>query len=291
MGASTKNTGLGRDFSSLIPDDMLSEALSVGSNVDSVERLTIDIIEPDPKQPRKHFDSAALNELAQSIKVHGVVQPLIVAKNGPKYLIIAGERRYRASKLAKLTELPVIIRSYGEQEKLEISLIENVQREDLTALDLAAAYLKLHNEFNLSYEQVASKVGKSTPTVHNTVRLLKLPLEAKKALHAGLVSEGHARQVIALTSETEQLKLLNLIIKNGWTVRQAEQYVVGKKQESKHEKPKALARTKSETNETKQLAIRLKTPVSVKHMAKGGQLVIRFSDEAHLQKLIDELLS
>jgi len=286
----SSNKGLGKDFSSLIPDDMLSEALAVGTNQDSVEKIPLTALMPDPQQPRKHFDEASLAELASSIKEHGIVQPLIVAKNGGSYIIIAGERRYRAAEIAGLKEVPAIIRSFGEQEKLEIALIENIQRQDLTILDLAAAYLKLHDQFGLSFDQVATKVGKSPSAVHNIVRLLKLPLEAKKALHEGKIVEGHARQIIAIKDEPTQLKLLDLIIKNKWTVRQAEQFVVGHKQTMAAKEPKKIDRTKTETKETIQLASKLKTTVAVKHMAKGGQLVIRFNDDSHLETLVKSLL-
>lgn len=281
--------GLGKDFSSLIPDDMLSEALAVGSVLDSVEELSVDTLKPDPEQPRKHFDEAALAELAGSIKEHGIVQPLIVTKKSGEYIIIAGERRYRAAQLAGLKNVPAIVRSYGEQQKLEVALIENIQRQDLSILDLAAAYLKLHNQFGLSYDQVAQKVGKSSPAVNNIVRLLKLPLEAKQALHDGKISEGHARQIVALKDEATQLELLNLIITKRWTVRQAEQFVVGYKQTQRAKEAPKIDRTRAETDETKRLAKKLKTPVQVKHMAKGGQLIIRFKDDEHLKNLIIEL--
>jgi len=283
--------GLGKDFSALIPDDMLSEALAVGTSSDVVEQIPLDSLVPDPQQPRKHFDEVSLSELADSVTEHGIVQPLIVAKNGGEYIIIAGERRYRAAQIAGLKQAPAIVRSFGEQEKLEIALIENIQRQDLTILDLAAAYLKLHDQFGLTYDEVAKKVGKSSPAVHNIIRLLKLPLEAKKALHEGKIVEGHARQIVALKDEKVQLELLNLIITKKWTVRQAEQFVVGYKQTEKLHAPKPIDRTKTETPETKQLATRLKTPVIVKHMAKGGQLVIKFNDDSHLEKLVKNLLS
>ena len=284
--------GLGKDFSALIPDDMLSEALAVGSNSDSVSQVSISKLVPDPEQPRKHFDESLLTELAGSIKQHGIVQPLIVAKNGSDFIIIAGERRFRAAQIAGLTEVPAIVRSFGDQEKLEIALIENVQREDLTVLDLAAAYQRLHNEFNLAFDEIGKRVGKSPSAVNNIVRLMKLPLPAKKALHEGLMVEGHARQIVALTKEEDQLELLGLILKNKWTVRQAEQFVVGKKQEQKSGSVDKLSisRTKSETKESKQLAKRLHTPVSIKHMAKGGRLIIDFKDDSHLEKLMNELL-
>ncbi|MBP9738118.1 ParB/RepB/Spo0J family partition protein [Candidatus Saccharibacteria bacterium] len=284
------NKGLGKDFSSLIPDDMLSEALAVGSSQDMVEQIALTRLVPDPQQPRKHFDEASLSELAASITEHGIVQPLIVAKNGSQYIIIAGERRYRAAQLAGLSEAPVIVRSFGEQEKLEIALIENIQRQDLTILDLAAAYLKLHDQFGLTYDEVAKKVGKSSPAVHNIIRLLKLPLPAKQALHEGKIVEGHARQIVALKDEATQLELLRLIITNKWTVRQAEQFVVGYKQTELSKTAEKIDRTKTETPETKQLSQRLKTPVIVKHMAKGGQLVIKFKSDEHLKSIVDSLI-
>lgn len=283
--------GLGKDFSALIPDDMLSEALAVGSSRDEIKKIRVKDLQADPQQPRKHFDETALAELAASIKQHGIVQPLIVAKSGDAYIIIAGERRYRAAQLINLAEVPVIVRSFGDQEKLEISLIENVQREDLSKLEQAAAYLKLHDEFNLDYKEISKRVGKSESAVVNIMRLLRLPMPAKEALNSGKIVEGHARQIVALKEEREQLKLLDLILKHGWTVRQAEQYVVGHKKAKKTEKSDAgLKRTQSETPETKKLTKRFNATVTVKHMAKGGQLVIRFKDEKQLKKLFDDLL-
>lgn len=283
--------GLGKDFSALIPDDMLSEALAVGSSNEQIENISINQLIPDPQQPRKHFDEEALNELATSIKQHGIVQPLIVAKNGSQYIIIAGERRFRAAQSLGLKNVPAIVRSFGQQEKLEISLIENVQREDLAKLELAAAYLKLHDEFKLEYKEIGQRVGRSESAVVNIMRLLRLPLKAKKALNDGVITEGHARQIVALTVESEQLILLDLIVKNHWTVRQAEQYVVGHKKGKNEDKNKEGMRlTKIETKETKQLSKRLNTSVSVKHMAKGGRLIIDFKDEDHLDKLMNHLL-
>lgn len=283
--------GLGKDFSSLIPDDMLSEALAVGqASGESVEDIKLGDIEPNPDQPRRNFDEELLGELAESISEHGIIQPIIVTKHGTKYIIIAGERRWRAAGLAGLKTVPTIVRSFSEQQKLEVALIENIQRQDLKILEMAAAYLSLHDQFNLSFDQVAKKVGKSSSAVHNIVRLLKLPKEAKEALHNNLIVEGHARQIVALTDESDQLKLLELIIKNKWTVRQAEQYVVGIKQQNKKEdKEEVLAKTKSETVETKQLSSFLKTPVKVRRLAKGGQILISYKDDDHLKKLTEKL--
>lgn len=283
--------GLGKDFSMLIPEDMLSEALAVGVSNDSIQTVPIQSLHPNPDQPRRHFEETTLNELAVSIKEHGIVQPLIVAKKGNDFIIIAGERRYKAAQIAGLSSVPVIVRSFGEQQKLEVALIENVQREDLTVLDLAAAYLRLHDQFNLSYDLVAKKVGKNPSTVNNIVRLLRLPLLAKKALHEKKIVEGHARQIVALKTEADQLKLLALILKHHWTVRQAEQYVVGHKKATQDEKVSvALKQTKNVTAETKQLEQQLKTPVKIRRLAKGGQLLISFKDDTQLKELIAEIL-
>lgn len=283
--------GLGKDFSALISDDMLSEALAVGSANEQIELLPVARLMPDPNQPRRHFDESALADLAGSIKQHGIVQPLIVAKSGSQFVIIAGERRYRAAQNLNLKEVPAIVRSFNDQEKLEVSLIENVQREDLSKLELAAAYTRLHNEFNLDYKEIGKQVGRSESAVVNIIRLLRLPAKAKEALNNNVITEGHARQIVALTEEADQLRLLDLIVKNGWTVRQAEQFVVGLKQEkkAKNQPEKALANTKNETAETKQLATFLKTPVRVRRLAKGGQILISYKDEDHLKSLTEKL--
>ncbi len=283
--------GLGKDFSSLIPDDMLSEALAVGQATgETVEDIKVVDIEPNPDQPRKQFDEELLQELGQSIKEHGIIQPLILAKSDSKYVIIAGERRWRAAGLIDQKTVPAIVRSFDDQQKLEIALIENIQRKDLNVLELAAAYQSLHDQFNLSFGEVAKKMGRSASAVHNITRLLKLPADAKRALYENKIVEGHARQILALTDETEQSKLLELIIKNKWTVRQAEQYVVGHKQQNKSEDTKkALINTKSETKETKQLSNYLKTPVKVRRLAKGGQILISYKDEDHLARITDKL--
>ena len=287
-----KDKGLGTDFSALIPDDMLSEALAVGvAQGEAVEQIAVEAIEPNPEQPRRQFDETALNELGDSIKTYGIIQPLIVAKQGSGYVLIAGERRWRAAQLIGEKHVPAIVRSFGQQQKLEVALVENIQRQELGVLEMAAAYQRLHDQFNLSFEEVGKKVGKSQSAVHNIARLLKLPAEAMQALNEGKIVEGHARQIVALTDKKDQLDLLELIIKNKWTVRQAEQYVVGVKQRQQAAKPakEALQLTKSETAETKRLSQFLHTPVKVRRLAKGGQIVISYKDEDHLKKLTEKL--
>lgn len=283
--------GLGRSFDSLLPTELISEALDPTSEIDEkvsqLRQVSIADIAPDKDQPRRNFDETALDELANSIKEHGVLQPLVVVQDGDMYKIVAGERRWRASQKAGLKEVPVIVRSLSDQHRLEISLIENLQRSDLNALETATAYLKLRDQFNLKLDEIAARVGgKSIAAVSNALRLLQLPENAKKALIEGKISEGHARQVLALDTPEAQNTLLKNIIGKHWSVRQAEQFVIGyKKGKGSNKKLSAVRSTLSETPLTKDLSKRLSTEVKVKTTAKGGQLIIGFKDEAELGRI------
>lgn len=268
------------------------------TNIDSMRffneeivQLSISDIIPNPDQPRHHFDEKSLQEMALSIKEFGILQPLVVTKNEQnKYSIIAGERRWRASRIAGLTKVPVIIRSATELEKLELALIENVQREDLTPLDQAVSVLRLHDQFSMSYEAIAAKLGKAYSTVANIVRLLQLPEVMQSALHEKKISEGHARSLLSLQSEPEkQLALFALILKSHLSVRQAEQYVVASR-EAGATKTKAVQRVSSETAQTKQLSKHLGVKVNVQYLAKGGRLNLRFSNEQELNTILKRLM-
>lgn len=195
---------------------------SVTSPSEKVQQLTINEITPNPKQPRKTFDKQSLQELSDSIKEHGVIQPLIVTKLDEGYQIIAGERRWRASKIAGLNKVPVIIRNTEEQQKLEIAIIENVQRVDLSPLEEATSMYRLKHEFGLDLKEISKKLSKASTTVSNTMRLLQLPEEAKKALMNNDITEGHARAILSLTDEKQQQNLLNKIIAQKLSVRLAE---------------------------------------------------------------------
>lgn len=286
--------GLGRGFDSLIPTQMLDESFDPTADLDAkasnFRHVPVQDIEPDPDQPRRHFDEDALHELAESIKQHGVLLPLVVAPEGKKYRIVAGERRWRAAGLAGLDKLPVIVRSVSDQHKLELSLIENLQRKDLNPLETATAYLKLVQQFNLTYEQVGKRVGGlNFSTISNVVRLLNLPPEAKDALVAQKINQGHARQILAIDKPQVQKQLLDLIIKNDWSVRKAEQFVIGYKAGDKTQKT-AVAKTRTESAETKKLAERLSAPVQIKNTAKGGQLIIRYKSDDDLARIYNQLL-
>lgn len=283
--------GLGRSFDSLLPTELLNEAFdptaSEDEKVSDLRQINIDDISPDENQPRRSFDETALNELANSIKEHGVLQPLVVVPSGGKYQIVAGERRYRASKKAGLTKVPAIVRTLSDQHRLEISLIENLQRKDLNALETATAYLKLRDQFNLKLDQIGVRVGgKSIATISNALRLLQLPENAKNALIDGKISEGHARQILALDNKSAQDDLLSHITDEGWSVRRAEQFVIGyKRGQGAEKKVTAVRSTLSETPLTKGLSKRLSTEVKVKTTAKGGQLLINFKDEKDLERI------
>lgn len=287
--------GLGRSFDSLLPTELLNEAFdptaSEDERVSELRQVNIHDVTPDEDQPRRSFDEIALGELAESIKEHGVLQPLVVVASGPKFEIVAGERRYRASKLAGLTKIPVIVRTLSAQHRLEVSLIENLQRRDLNALETATAYLKLRDQFNLKLDQIGARVGgKSIAAISNAIRLLHLPESAKEALIQKQITEGHARQILALTDEKAQNDLLQHIIRDGWSVRRAEQFVIGyKKGQGKDKQLSGVRSTLSETPLTKSIAKKLGTGVRVKTTAKGGQLVIDFTDEKDLERISDRL--
>lgn len=215
--------GLGRGFESLIPTELVEDGFDPTRDEDTkiLKELKLSDIEPDRDQPRKNFDASALEELAQSIKEHGVLSPIVVVRNGKKYTIIAGERRYRAAKIAGQRTIPAIIRTVDDQSKLELSIIENAQREDLNAVELATAYVKLKNEFNMSNADIAKRVGKAEITVVNTIRYLKLPDKAKKAMQKYKIPDSVMRPLIVASPEVVD-KILPKIIKEEWSARQVE---------------------------------------------------------------------
>ena len=227
--------GLGRGFESLIPTEFVDDDFDVTAKEDkkasNLTEVPITEIVRDEDQPRKEFAPEALEALANSIKEHGVLQPLVVVKEGDKYKIVAGERRFRASKMAGLEKVPVIIRTLEAQERLEISIIENAQREDLNAIEMATAYAKLKSQFNLSEAEIAERVGKSKSAVVNTMRLLNLADDVKKAMVEHKLSEGVMRPLIGADEELVE-KILPKIIEEGWTARRVEKEMAEKKQKS-----------------------------------------------------------
>lgn len=286
--------GLGRGFETLIPTQILEDEFDPTSQEDEqisqLRHIRIADILPNAEQPRRAFDEQALHDLGASIKEHGVLQPIVVIPKGEKFEIVAGERRWRASRIAGLEKIPALVRTLTDQHRLEISLIENLQRQDLNPIETATAYLKLHQQFNLTYEEIGRRVGgKALSTIGNIIRLLGLPKDAKQALIQGDISEGHARQILAIHEPDVQQELLDLIVKNGWSVRKTEQFVIGYKEGAKSRKT-AVAKVQSRTRETKALSKRLSAEVSVKNMAKGGRLIIEFKNDNDLSRITDLLL-
>lgn len=235
MALGKKGKGLGRGFESLIPTDLVDEAFDPTSSEDAkvskLVELKITEVVRDEEQPRKEFAKEALEELADSIREHGVLQPIVVVKKGDKYQIVAGERRWRASQLAERETIPAIVRTLDAQNKLELSIIENAQREDLSPIELATAYAKLKEQFNLKNEEIGRRVGKSSASITNTMRLLRLPDEAKKAMQEHHLMEGPMRPLISMEPEVIH-EILPKMIEEGWSARRVEQYIADRKKKS-----------------------------------------------------------
>lgn len=248
-------------------------------------------IEPNPDQPRKEFDGQALEELAESIREKGIIQPIIVErKDSGGFVIVAGERRYRAAKLAGLEEIPALIKNYGDEERLEIALIENIQRTDLKPIEEALAYQKLIEMKGYTQEQLAKKLGKQRSTVANALRLLKLPDEIKELIEEQKLTPGHARAILSLEDENEQINFAREILRNQLNVRDAERMAERKRHESRkrteseserrNEKDANLAAIETELMET------FGTKVTIVHQKTGGTIVFHFYGDDDLDRLL-----
>ena len=282
--------GLGRGFDSLIPTNFLDDTFDTTAKqeqkVSEQRTLPLTQVAADPNQPRRSFDTVALEELASSIKEYGVLQPIVVTPldNGT-FEIVAGERRYRASKLAGLDEIPVVVRTMSGQKQLEVSLIENIQRRDLNTIETATAYAKLRDQFNLSAEKIAERVHKSASAVINTMRLLKLPKEAILALAEGKITEGQARPLIGQDEKLIE-ELIPRIIAEEWSARKVEQYMVNVKKQLKTDTAEPQNVTAQYEDRIEFLKTRLKTDVAIRTNAKGaGNIVIKFKSAEELERL------
>ncbi|MBI5842424.1 MAG: ParB/RepB/Spo0J family partition protein [Chloroflexi bacterium] len=282
-----KRTGLGKGLDALIPGGDLP---SVSSVAGGVQQVTVDSIQRNPRQPRVHFHEEELAELAASIREHGVIQPLIVVpKPDGTFTLIAGERRWQAAQKAGLQKVPVITRQANNQELLELALIENVQRADLNALEEAEAYRQLVEEFGLSHEAVAKRVGKSRVAVTNTLRLLGLADAVKQALVDEKITEGHARALLMLSTQKAQASAMQTIINLSLSVRQAEE-LVRKLAGQKLVKAKKPIRSADVSDIERKLQHSLGTKVSLKHGKKGGAMTIYYYSNEELDALLERLL-
>ena len=288
----TPRSGLGKGLDALIPTGKGFQPEGVENASGGVTQVGVSQIVPNPRQPRTRFDPVALEELASSIKMHGFIQPLIVSKNesGEGYVLIAGERRLQASRQAGLETVPVIVRQTTDLDRLELALIENVQRADLNAIEEAVAYQHLADEFKLSQEEIAQRVGKSRVAVTNTLRLLKLPKVIQSALVEGQITEGHARALLALENPQAQLAAMHTIIRDGLSVREAEELARKYSGETPPAKAKALPAPEVVALEER-LRSSLGTKVDLKHGKEGkGSITLHYYSNEELNTLLERLL-
>jgi len=283
---------LGRGLGSLIPQkvnktfsDDITPAMSVVSDDDKVLHIAPDIIKANSQQPRSDFNEANLEDLARSIKEYGVLQPLVVSRRGDGYELIAGERRLRAAKIAGLKTVPVILRQADEQRRLEMALIENIQREDLNPIELAVSYRRLADEFNLKVDEVAKRLGKSRPLVSNIMRLLNLPPEMQKALAEGLLTPGHGNALLGLESEAKQYELFRKIMANKMTVAQ----VVEETKKMGGTKQSRIKENSVDQDRVAKLQEFFGSKARIHRRNKGGQIIIDFSDDEILNEMINKV--
>jgi ParB family chromosome partitioning protein len=277
---------LGRGLVALIPQR--PEAPEARATPGLAE-IPISQIQPNPYQPRKTFNEASIEELARSVREHGIVQPLVVTRAGDKYKLIAGERRFRAAQKAGLTTVPALIKEMMQEgDALQIALIENIQREDLNPIEEALAYHQLHDDFQLTQEEISKRVGKERSTVANFLRLLKLPDPVKKLLASGQLSMGHARALLAIESPKKQEQLADRVVRKNLNVRQTEMLASesSPKTTEKKEKEKDVFTRDAEDK----LQRTLRTKVEIDRRRRGGVIHIRYGSEDELIRVVDELM-
>ena len=285
--------GLGRGLSSLIPpkknkssaiireDEYFPQPPATGVERAGILEVSPEDISPNPQQPRTNFSEDDINDLADSIRSYGIIQPLIVTKQGDKYELIAGERRLRAAKVAGLSKVPVIVRDYDQQKKLEVALVENLQRQDLNPIDKAMAYRQLMDDFNLGLDEVASVVCKSRPQISNTLRLLSLPQDIRDALSRGDLSEAHAIYLLGINNEATQLNIFRKIIENNWTVGETSRQLrrLGGTKESRiKDVPSDRAREAS-------FREFFGAKTEIKRTNRGGKIIIDFYSDDELAEM------
>ena len=295
---SKKRPALGKGLSALLESsatDITSRDLSDSSVLGSVAMIPVSAIEANPFNPRTHFEEEALQELSDSIKKHGIIQPLTVRKLGRnKYQLISGERRFKASQIAGLKEVPAYIRVANDQTMLEMALVENIQREDLNAIEVALSYQRLIQECDLTQEKLANQVSKSRASITNHLRLLKLPAPIQLSVREKEISMGHARALVGVKDEKEQLDIFDRIINEGLSVRDVERLIKGESiEKSKKPTQKGASEhkvTKEQTQFTKSLGDRVAAKVQIKKQPTGnGKVIINFNSEVDLNRIIEIL--
>ena len=277
-----KRPALGRGLSALIPDTPV-----VSSSTDRAFDVDVDLLHPNRFQPRVHIDDGRIDELARSIRAHGLIQPIVVRRDGETYEIVAGERRWRASQRAGLLKVPVVVQDVPDDRLLAAALIENVQREDLNPIEEAQAYRRLADELRLTQDQIAEAVGKDRSSIANYVRLLKLPNEVRDNVAAGTLSMGHARAILGLPDEAAQLRVARDIVAKNLSVRETEAFVArgGQPATKRVEQPKDVHTRAAEDR----LRFALGTRTRIVRRGRGGKIEIDFTNENELQRLFEYL--
>jgi len=300
MSQTNKKQALGKGIRALL--DTIDEELKTssgpavpaisGQTANTIARIPLDQIEVNPKQPRRDFDEQAMQELTDSIKLHDIIQPVTIVKSGTKYQLISGERRLRAAKMAGLKDIPAYIRTADDQQMLEMALLENLQRENLNAIEIALSYKRLMDECDLTQEQVAERMKKERSTVANYLRLLKLPPDIQKAVRDGQLSMGHARAIIGLDQVDQQLYAFREIIQKGLSVRQVEALVKDMIMEKTpvSKVPAAVKLPPAYKRIEDNMASHLSTKVKIDRKKNGkGKIMIEFYNDSDLERIMDKM--
>jgi ParB family chromosome partitioning protein len=287
MAMADKRPALGRGLSALIPD--AAPPLPAAPREAAPQELDIDLLVPNPRQPRTYIEEHQLEELAQSIRTHGVLQPVLVRRRDGRFEIVAGERRWRAAQRAGLLKVPVVVRDVADDDLLQVALIENIQRENLNAIEEAQAYRRLSDEMNLSQEEIAAAVGKDRATVANYIRLLRLPVEVRNDLASGSLTMGHARALLGLADEGAQRRIAREVVSRGLSVRETEALI---RREATPSVPPPPRKVDPNTRAAEdQLKLALGTRARIVRRGASGRIEIDFTSEDELQRLYELIVS
>ena len=277
--------GLGKGIGALFP----TETLDSLQNEDQVEKIPLQKLVANPFQPRKLFDEETIGELAQSIREHGIIQPIVVRKKGKKYEIVVGERRFRAAKMAQLEEIPAIVKDMTEGQMMELAILENLQREDLTPIEEAEAYQSLIEKLNFTQEDLANRLGKSRPHITNTIRLLQLPEEVRAMVNEGSLSMGHGRALLGLKNKKRIPELATKVVKNALNVRQLEALIKQLNENVSRETNKPVKKDIFVQATESQLREYFGTNVQIKKTKNKGKIEIEFYSEDDLERILEIL--
>lgn len=288
-----KKRAMGRGLGAILSAETkaVQSATDIGAKdlVGNIVEIPIEDIYPNANQPRTHFDEKALQELSESIKVLGIIQPITVRKDGSRFEIISGERRYRASKIAGLKTIPAYVRLVNDQELLEMALVENIQREDLDAIEVALTYQRLLEEIGLTQEALSHRVGKERSTITNSIRLLKLSPDIQQAIRNGDISAGHGRAILSLENDENQQALFDQIIKDKLSVRQSEElakHFKNPKEISITKEPKTLPNNLRKAEKTLTDTLAMKVEIKASNKGDKGKIIFNFTNEDELEKLL-----